>query len=106
MTDETKTTTLPVGSVIILHTGEYSDKQARGPYKTLKPFNGDELVFKFISGWVPKWEGDETPDPSEFDAWLFTAGYLEPIENVTHWHIGSYGRLEPSHPWYSTEINP
>ena len=94
------TTTLPVGSMIILHQGEYSDKSASGPYTALKPFNGDALLAEFKAQWKPANDWDDAPYPDEFSAWLFTSGYLEPIDNVTHWHIGSYGRVEPSAPWY------
>jgi hypothetical protein len=92
-----KSTTLPIGSLIIFHEGEYSDKTASGPYKILKPFNGDELEAAFRTQWKPgDEEWDDHPDPDEFTAWLFREGYLEPVDGVAHWHIGGYGRLETS----------
>ena len=94
-----KAVTLPVGSLIILHQGEYSDKMASGPFRVLKPFNGDTLLAEFKAQWKPAHEWIEEPDADEFQAWLSVSGYLEDIEGVTHWHIGSYGRLETSDPW-------
>jgi hypothetical protein len=92
--------TLPVGSLIILHKGEYSDKTASGPFKALKPFNGDDLLAEFKAQWSPKNDWDEAPDPEEFEAWVVKVGCLEAVENVTHWHIGSYGEIDPGEPWF------
>ncbi|MGC9272209.1 hypothetical protein, partial [Acidiphilium sp.] len=82
MTDQyepPKTTiTLPIGSMIIINEGEYSDKQAHGPFRTLKPFNGDRLIREYLAQWKPEpWEDIDDPDCDAFLKWLESSGFIE-----------------------------
>lgn len=80
-------------SLVLLETGEYSDKTTHGPFKALQDFDLKEKAKEFKSAtFTPRWDGDE-PEPSDFLAWLATSGLIEDVPAV-QFHIGSYSGLE------------
>ena len=96
--------TLEVGTVLIIEVGEYSDRRWSGPVRVIKPFIKADAADKFVKQherrrryWKPEYEGDEydKPDPDAFLPWLVKTGYVEHVDNVTSWHVGSYGDFDP-----------
>ena len=94
--------TIEAGTILILETGEYSDQAWHGPLLVVRSFIKSEVAEEFFVHWKsirPKnledWE-DNDPSPEYFIPWLQRSGYIEPIDKTTSWHIGGYGRFEPS----------
>lgn len=81
-----------VGDLVILETGEYSDRSWHGPFRALKDFNIREAAQEFQDGFKPEDEWDRA-GPHEFVAWLSSSGYLEEVDAASV-HVGSYGSLE------------
>lgn len=84
-----RSTVLEVGSLLLIQTGEYSDRMTTGPFRVLKRLDRVEVSKAFISEFKPEDEGDR-PDPDAFLPWLAKNGYVEDVES-TLWHVGSYG---------------
>jgi hypothetical protein len=82
------------GELLILETGEYSDKQWHGPYRVLKDFTIGEARDAYVDQWKPEPDGwREQPDPDGFSGWLVAQQFIEHVD--AKWvYIGSYGRLE------------
>lgn len=88
--------TLKKGTLLIIETGEYSDRSWGGPVRMLKTVAKAELVEKYREEWKPppEWP-DEKPSPNDFLPWLVKAGWAEDVDNTESWHVGSYGDFEP-----------
>lgn len=86
---------IKAGTILVLETGEYSDYTFHGPLRVLRDFDQAEVVGLHREQWTPPNEWEHEPDTDSLMGWLVTSGYVEAIDNVVSWHIGSYGRVEP-----------
>jgi hypothetical protein len=91
---------LCAGTLLIIETGEYSDKTWNGPVRVLKPLSKSQVADQFREehrkSWEPKFAGDWYEcRPDDFLPWLVAAGYVEHVDDVHSWHVGSYGEFEP-----------
>lgn len=88
--------TLKAGSLLIIETGEYSDKNWLGPVRVLRDFTKQEVADKYKKQHrVPDDEDWKTePDPHDFLPWLVKRKYVEHVD-ADSWHVGSYGQFEP-----------
>jgi hypothetical protein len=80
------------GELLLLESGEYSDKSWAGPFRVLKDFDIREAAGEVKAAYKPDYDGDE-PGTTNLREWLFTNGFLEDVE-CRSIHIGSYGRIE------------
>lgn len=88
--------TLKKGTLLIVETGEYSDRSWSDPVRVLKDVLKANLVEEFKRKWKkPKDGWRDTPSPDDFLPWLVKTGYVEFVDNVHSWHVGSYGEFEP-----------
>lgn len=88
---------LRAGTLLILEHGEYSDFNYDAPLRLLKDFTKRELIDSFSKEWEQK-DYDSAfsfPNYWDFAAWLVRSGRAEAAENVTTWHLGSYGDFQP-----------
>ncbi len=85
---------LKAGMMLVLETGEYSDFSVTGPFRVMRDFDQAQIVETFKAKWKPKYDFKKTPDTDDFMGWLSRGGYIQDIDGVVSWHIGSYGRLE------------
>jgi hypothetical protein len=87
---------LELGTLLVIETGEYSDKQWNGPVRMLISISKGELVERFRADWKPEsWQDPEDgPEPGGFLPWLVASRYAEHVD-AHSWHVGSYGRFEP-----------
>lgn len=83
---------MKVGEILVLESGEYSDKSWHGPFRVLKDFKLREAAEQMRSEFKPTCDS-EVPDPWGLIGWLTQHGYIEDIEHLSA-HIGSYGQLE------------
>lgn len=86
---------IAAGHLLIIETGEYSDRSWHGPFRVLKDFDQAEVSETFRQEWSPdecSWR-DREDGPSEHDImpWLARNGYIDDVDNVRVWHVGSYG---------------
>lgn len=89
--------TLEAGSLLIIETGIYSDKQWNGPVRLLKTVTKQELVDQFNASPVHRELGDDWKDahePGDFLPWLIANGFVEHVD-VHAWHVGYSSRFEP-----------
>jgi hypothetical protein len=100
MTDLSQT--LKKGTLLIVETGEYSDRSCNGPVRLLKTFTKAQLVEDFRSEWKSfvktsdDWRyTDDVLDSNAFLPWLITSGRVEEVDIVHSWHVGSYGEFKP-----------
>lgn len=82
------------GTVLCLETGEYSDYVVHGPFRVLRDFDQGQVVAQFKAQWTPPHEWRDEPDPDEFMGWLVSERYIEDIDPVLRWHLGSYGSMD------------
>ena len=87
--------TLKKGTILIIETGEYSDRHWHGPVRLLKTTTKEKLAADYRRTWKPQNEWEDRPEPSGFLPWLVQTKRAEDIENVHAWHVGSYGEFEP-----------
>ncbi len=84
------------GQLLIIETGEYSDKSWDGPVRLLKSFKKSDVVALFQAQWKKSnddpWESG--PSAEKFLPWLIKRRYVEAVDNVHSWHVG-YSRFEP-----------
>ena len=88
--------TLKKGTLLIIETGEYSDRDWRGPVRVLKTATKAQLADDYRREWKKtpdSWH--EEPDPDGFLPWLIASGRAEDVENVHSWHVGSYAEFQP-----------
>lgn len=65
MNDDTLDAIHKAGSLLIIETGEYSDRSWDGPVRLLKDFTKREVIDRFKEEWKPKNEWEETPQPDD-----------------------------------------
>ena len=88
--------TLEKGTLLVLETGEYSDRSTMDPVRLLVTATKQELADAYRAQWkkgADDW--NDEPDASGFIAWLTATKKVEAVDNVHTWHVGSYGRFEP-----------
>ena len=86
---------IAAGTILVLETGEYSDYTFSGPFRVLRDFDQTEVVAAHVAQWIAPNDWEKAPDTDSFMGWLSSERYIEPIDGVVSWYIGSYGRLEP-----------
>lgn len=86
---------VPVGTLITFQTGCYSDKTWHGPFKVVREFIRDDVAAEFLRQWIAPSVWEERPEPEQFLAWMQRAGYIDPVDGTTEWHIGDFNRFEP-----------
>lgn len=86
---------LKKGTLLVIETGEYSDRGWSGPVRMLGDYSKADLAEQFRQEWKPidPWDGDK-PRPDDFLPWLIKVGKAEDVEDVHSWHVGSYGEFE------------
>lgn len=93
---------IAAGTILILESGEYSDKSWHGPFRVLKDFDQAEISQTFRDNWSPgpdSWRDKEDgPGRGDFLSWLVRNGYVEDLDGVVAWHIGSYEFDPTIHP--------
>ena len=88
--------TLEVGTLLIIETGQYSDRTWRGPVRMTRAAKKSELAAAYVAQWRPTDDGwRDEPDADGFLPWLVKEGYVEDVGDAHSWHVGSYGRFEP-----------
>lgn len=91
--------TLKAGTLLVIETGEYSDRWWDGPVRVVKAFRKQDAVDAFRAAFVPYKNDDyqyvTEPEPSAFLPWLIANGYVEHVDGVHSWHVGSAGEFEP-----------
>lgn len=85
---------LKKGALLIIETGEYSDRSWNGPVRMLKDFAKVDLTEDFKREWKPQNKWEHKPSPDDFLPWLIRTGRAEDVEGVEAWHVGSYGQFE------------
>ena len=86
-------TSYKAGELLILETGEYSDKSWSGPFKVLKDFDIREAAAQYKSEFKPDENSySDEPSPYEFRDWLSKTGLIEDVD-CRSVHIGSYGSV-------------
>lgn len=80
---------LEAGALLLIETGEYSDRMTSGPFRVLKTLDRSVTAKAFIAEFKPSYE-DDRPSPDDYLPWLIKNGYVEDVES-TLWHVGSYG---------------
>ena len=92
---------LEAGDLLVIQTGEYSDRTISDPVRMLKTFTKGELAEAFEMAWKldapnrDEWERDDLPTGNDFLPWLVKAGFAEAVDHVVNWYVGTYGRFEP-----------
>ena len=87
---------LKKGTLLVIETGEYSDRSWDGPVRLLKDFKKADVVAKFRAQWKKPDDGwTIAPSAEEFLPWLIKRRYVESVDDVSSWHVGSYSRFEP-----------
>jgi hypothetical protein len=84
--------TIKAGTLLIIETGEYSDRDWQSPVRVLKDFVKFDVAEEFKA--LPR-SRRRSPGPADFLPWLITAGYVEAVDDVTSWHVGCYSQFEP-----------
>jgi hypothetical protein len=88
--------TLKKGTLLVIETGEYSDRCTSDPVRLLKTATKEKLAEDFKKEWKPtEFSWNDVPDPGDFLSWLVSSGRAEAVDDVHTWHVGSYGRFEP-----------
>lgn len=88
---------IPVGTLLIFETGEYSDKSWVGPFRVLRDIDKYAVAEGYKTIWQPDPERSWEDEPSHdgFVPYLVRGGFIEDVPASTSWHIGSYGSFEP-----------
>lgn len=89
---------LAKGTLLVIETGEYSDRTTRDPIRLLVSATKQELADAYRAEWSKDTDGGgwrDEPDGDGFFAWLVRSGRAEDVANVHTWHVGSYGRFDP-----------
>ena len=86
---------IAVGTLLIIETGEYSDRRWDGPVRMLRSASRAQLAREYREQWTPPDEWTEKPTEDGFLPWLVKAGYAEAVDGVMSWHVGNYGDFEP-----------
>jgi len=85
------------GQLLIIETGEYSDRSWDGPVRILKDFKKADVVERFRKQWKkpPDDVWNNGPSSEGFLPWLIKRRYVEAVDNVHSWHVGCYSTFEP-----------
>lgn len=88
---------LEKGNLLIVETGEYSDRGWGGPVRMLVSATKQELADAYRAEWNKKdypdnWHGEIGPD--DFLPWLIKSKRAEHVD-VHAWHVGSYSDFHP-----------
>ena len=88
---------IAAGTLLIIETGEYSDRGWGGPVRILRDVKRSHLAEQYRASWKPdaKRPWDRGPSPDGFLPWLISAGHAEDVENIQSWHVGTYDEFEP-----------
>lgn len=89
---------LKKGTLLIIETGEYSDRDYHGPVKLLRTFTKQELADSYRTEWKKEDYKDsyrDEPNPDDFLPWLVKSKRAEHVDNAHSWHVGSYSEFEP-----------
>ena len=84
------------GELLVIETGEYSDRSWHGPFKVLTNFDMVWAAEQIKAEWQKNpQEGRYTNDPAPFDLleWLAKKAFIEDVDHRTI-HIGSYGDIQ------------
>jgi hypothetical protein len=83
---------IEAGTILVLEHGEYSDYSFDGPVRVVKDFDQKEVCDAFLAQWTKGTGSDwrPYPDESQFIAWLTKEQYVESMDNVHSWYLGSY----------------
>lgn len=93
--------TLKAGTLLIIETGEYSDRGWGGPVKLLRNFTKQELADDYRKEWRKEdfsengYSWNDEANPNDFLPWLIKTKRAEHVDDVHSWHIGSYSSFEP-----------
>jgi hypothetical protein len=81
-------TTFTTGGFVMLRYGEYDDHTVEGPFRIIKPFDGEVIRQAFLAQWKPESGGVEDPNAPEsaFITWLEANAYLTRVP-AEAWHI-------------------
>lgn len=89
---------LKKGTLLVIETGEYSDRTTFDPVRLLVTTTKQELVDAFRAEWKKEDYPDSWRDeigPECFLPWLVKTKRVEAVDNVHSWHVGSYGDFQP-----------
>lgn len=79
-------TIIRAGTLLIIETGVYSDRDWSGPVRVLKDIDREEVARSFrLENNSPR-----GPEASDFLPWLVASDYVEDAENIVAWHVGGY----------------
>lgn len=84
-----------VGDLLIIETGEYSDSSWAGPVRVIREFTRRDVGERYRKEGKPDYSWEEKPGPHGFLPWLVKERYVEAVDNVHSWHVGSYGDFNP-----------
>ena len=88
---------LKAGTLLVIETGEYSDRCWTGPVRMLRDATKRDMAEAYRAQWTKPVDDEwaEGPDNYGFLPWLIKEGWVEHVDDVTSWHVGSYGSFEP-----------
>lgn len=95
MSEHDLTQKIPAGYLLIIETGEYSDRSWAGPVRVKKEFSRMEVAEQYKREWKSENDWEQRPTDHGFLPWLIAKGFVEDVDTVTSWHVGSYGDFEP-----------
>ena len=84
-----------VGDLLIIETGEYSDRDWSGPVRIIREFTRREVGERYKEEGVAEYDWQDRASPRGFMPWLVKEGYVEDVDKVHSWHVGSYGDFDP-----------
>jgi hypothetical protein len=89
--------TLEAGTMLIIETGEYSDRGWSGPVLLVKTYTKEQLADDYRNEWrkVDDEDGYDEPTPDGFMPWLIRTGRAVDVAGVQSWHVGCYSKFEP-----------
>ena len=89
---------VPVGKILLLSEGEYSDYNVIMVVRTLKSFSIHQLTLEYRNT-RPKSEREPyNEQEGGFMNWMVSSGYVETVE-WWEFHVGAYGKLDPDEQW-------
>ena len=91
---------LKTGTLLVIETGEYSDRNWFGPVRMLIDATKQELADRYRAEWRKEdfpetYNWNDKPNPDDFLPWLIKAKIAEHVEDITAWHVGGYSDFEP-----------
>jgi hypothetical protein len=73
----------PIGTILLLEMGEYSDKCTYGPFKVMKDIDATIVKELFLE------ECGCDQYPSDVCSWLAKNDYISDVENSSSWFLGT-----------------